>query len=104
MTCCSHRCNSAAQMQIKNGKQNLKCSFQCFYTKPPGQQRQTASTEIPTAGCKTYVNNLFQFLCRAAVYRQGETHVATLLPSGLFGGTLAEEVAILGKTPGGCFN
>lgn len=87
MTCFAHRLNKIAQTQVKNGNQNLRCSFLCFHTKPPGQQRQTASTEMPTVGCKTYVKNLFQFLCKAAVYRQGETHTATLLPPVLFGDT-----------------
>lgn len=72
-------------MQIENVNQNLRCSFLCSYTKPPGQQRQKASTEMPTAGCKIYVKNVFQFLCEAAVYRQGETYMATLLPPVLFG-------------------
>lgn len=85
MSCFSHRPNKVARMQIENVNQNLRCSFLCSYTKPPGQQRQKASTEMPTAGCKIYVKNVFQFLCEAAVYRQGETYMATLLPPVLFG-------------------
>jgi len=87
MTCFSHRLNKVAQTQVKNGNQNLGCSSLPFYTKPPGQQRLTASIEMPTAECKIYVKNLFQFLCKAAAYRQGDKHTAMLLLLMLFGDT-----------------
>lgn len=101
----SHRLKKVAQTQVKNGNQNLRCSFLHFYTKSPGQQRQTASTEMPTAGCKIYAKNLFQFLCKAAVYRQGTTRTAMLLPPGLFGDpTWKKRWQHWAKPPEGCFD